>query len=178
MPWQNRRDPEELAHDRPQPDDESDSRKHYFGPSKFYCVETACAPCGAVIAWTKFDKSESPTKIIAFLKSTYPNPDNRPSYICIDKACQVLHTDTCWIDTDTLCKTCEQLNSWIASFNSLLKRMTIDKFNWFLHAMLFLHTKLVLERRGRMEDGQQVVVAIDPEDDEVDVEGDDTVDAS
>ncbi|KAF6750848.1 hypothetical protein DFP72DRAFT_851376 [Ephemerocybe angulata] len=106
LPWQNHRDPEELAHDCPQPDDENDSRKHYFGPSKFYCVETACAPCGAVIAWTKFDKSESPTKILALLKSTYPNPDDRPSYICIDTRWIV---DTYYYknhkDTDTLCKT-------------------------------------------------------------------------
>ena len=37
-------------------------QKNYFGPGQFYCVETICAPCGVVIAWTKFDKLESPTK--------------------------------------------------------------------------------------------------------------------
>jgi hypothetical protein len=41
-------------------------RKHYFGPGQFYCVETICAPCGVVIAWTKFDKLESPTNILNF----------------------------------------------------------------------------------------------------------------
>ena len=25
-------------------------RKHYFGPARYYCVETICAPCGVVIA--------------------------------------------------------------------------------------------------------------------------------
>ena len=38
--------------------------KHFFGPSQFYCVETICAPCGIVIAWTKFNRSESPTNIL------------------------------------------------------------------------------------------------------------------
>ena len=65
---------------------------HYFGPSKFYCVETICASCGVVIAWTKFDKSESPTNILKFLESVYPTEESQPAYICIDKACQVLQT--------------------------------------------------------------------------------------
>ena len=67
-------------------------RKHYFGPNRFYCVETICAPCGTVIAWTKFAKSESPTKILNFLASVYPIEESRPDYICIDKGCLVLRT--------------------------------------------------------------------------------------
>jgi len=67
-------------------------RKNYFGPGQFYCVETICAPCGVVIAWTKFDKSESPTNILNFLNQVYPTEESRPNYICIDKACQVLRT--------------------------------------------------------------------------------------
>jgi hypothetical protein len=67
-------------------------RKNFFGPGQFYCVETICAPCGVVIAWTKFDKSESPTNILNFLKQVYPTEISRPNYICIDKACQVLRT--------------------------------------------------------------------------------------
>ena len=55
-------------------------------------VETICAPCGAVIAWTKFDKSESETQILKFLVSVYPTEESRPDYICIDKACRVLCT--------------------------------------------------------------------------------------
>ena len=58
----------------------------------FYCVETICAPCGVVIAWTKFAKAESPTNILHFLATVYPTPELRPSYICIDKACMVLRT--------------------------------------------------------------------------------------
>jgi len=77
-----------LPYDRPvSPDQEN---KNYFSPNCFYCVETVCAPCGTVIAWTKFAKSESPTKIMNFLSSIYPTRESRPAYICIDKACSVL----------------------------------------------------------------------------------------
>ena len=37
--------------------------KNYFSPNHFYCVETICAPCGIVVAWTKFAKSESPSNM-------------------------------------------------------------------------------------------------------------------
>src|SRR3984957_10149043 len=44
------------------------SRKdNYFVAPSFYCVETICAPCGVVIAWTKFAKAASPTNILNFL---------------------------------------------------------------------------------------------------------------
>ena len=79
-----------------QPHDDDDKpevpRKNYFGPGQFYCVETICAPCGVVIAWTKFDKSESPTNLLNFLKQVYPTEESQPNYICIDKACRVLRT--------------------------------------------------------------------------------------
>ena len=64
--------------------------KHYFSLNRFYCVEIVCAPCGTVVAWTKLAKSESPTNIMRFLESIYPNQEERPAYICIDKACIVL----------------------------------------------------------------------------------------
>ena len=41
---------------------------------------------------------------------------------------------------------CEQLNEWIGGFDSILKRMTIDNFNWFLHVMLFYYTENVLNK--------------------------------
>ncbi|PPQ85143.1 hypothetical protein CVT25_004107 [Psilocybe cyanescens] len=79
-----------LAHD-----DDGDieiPRDNYFGPGQWYCVVTITAPCGVVIAWTKFNKSESPTKILNWLQSVYPTEESWPSYICIDKGCQVLRT--------------------------------------------------------------------------------------
>ena len=41
---------------------------------------------------------------------------------------------------------CEQLNGWIGGFDSILKRMSIDNFNWFLHVMLFYHTQNTLDK--------------------------------
>ncbi|KAF8872970.1 hypothetical protein CPB84DRAFT_1818021 [Gymnopilus junonius] len=94
--------PEELNAWQPglrqnfQPHDNNENaeipRKNYFGPGKFYCVETITKPCGVVVAWTKFDKSESPTKILNWLGSVYPTEESRPNYLCIDKGCQVLRT--------------------------------------------------------------------------------------
>ncbi|KAF8982442.1 hypothetical protein BDQ17DRAFT_1394061 [Cyathus striatus] len=63
---------------------------NYFVAPRFYCVETLCAPCGVVIAWTKFAKSEGASQIMDFLEDIYPTPESRPSYVCIDKACVVL----------------------------------------------------------------------------------------
>jgi hypothetical protein len=89
LPWQP------AAHKNLQPHDEATSeahRRNYFTPSHFYCVETVCAPCGIIIAWTKFEKSESPTNILNFLETVYPTEESHPDYICIDKACLVLWT--------------------------------------------------------------------------------------
>jgi hypothetical protein len=88
LPWLPQRRNPAPAHDdgtvvQPQ-------RTNYFSPPKFYCVETLCAPCGVVIAWAKFAKSESPTKILNFLETVFPEEDSRPDFVCIDKACLVL----------------------------------------------------------------------------------------
>ena len=166
-------------------------------------LETICASCGVVIVWTKFAKSESPTKILKFRADTYPDEATRPDYICINKVCQVLRTSiqngswdtwsntSCIIvdayhyinhhTTDWMCRTycnlapldrsapnlvietetkdgekylkwafntqaCEQLNGWIGGFDSILKIMSIDNFNWFLHMMLFYYTQNILDK--------------------------------
>ncbi|KAH6874116.1 hypothetical protein BKA70DRAFT_1449697 [Coprinopsis sp. MPI-PUGE-AT-0042] len=137
-----------------------------------------------------------------FLESVYPNPADRPSYLCIDKACILLKTVAnhfrSWISTtqfivdsyhhwnhsktDELCQKwcspapddgsapnlvikvkdnqgkevakcafntqiCKQLNAWLAGYDSILKRMTVPNFKWFLHSMLFLQTKKVLVKQ-------------------------------
>ncbi|KAF8986413.1 hypothetical protein BDQ17DRAFT_1393674 [Cyathus striatus] len=65
-------------------------QENYFVAPRYYCVETICAPCGIVKAWTKFTKSEGPVQILDFLNKVYTTEESRPSYICIDKACVVL----------------------------------------------------------------------------------------
>ena len=87
LPWQPTAGPSTQPHDEPVP---GVQYKTYFTPHRFYCVETICAPCGVVIAWTKFAKAESPTNILGWLETVYPTEESRPSYICIDKGCAVL----------------------------------------------------------------------------------------
>jgi hypothetical protein len=79
---------------QPQQHDADDSetrseRQHYFYPARFYCVEVMVNPCGVPIGWDLFAKSESPTKIIAFIEKMHP-PNQMRGYYAIDKACQVL----------------------------------------------------------------------------------------
>jgi hypothetical protein len=187
--------------------------KELFTPPRIYCVETICAPCGVVIAWAKFTNAESPTNILNFLEHVYPTEESRPAYVCIDKACLVLHTsvvngtwDSRWkktsrfiVDsyhyvnhhaTDHLCckwcnpapldgshpnlvivetdergrcyfkhafntQACEQLNAWLGGFDHIIRRMTSWNFNWFLHSMLFYHTKEVIKRLERRQGGSE-----------------------
>ena len=89
LPWNPAPGSYSQPHDELTPEPQ---RGHYFAPSRTYCIETICAPCGTVIAWAKFAKSESPTNILEFLESVYPTEESRPDYICIDKACLVLRT--------------------------------------------------------------------------------------
>ena len=84
QPWQgSARSAIQCPHDEDAP--ESVRQKNYFSPNQFYCVETIVAPCGVVIAWTKFDKAESPTNILKFLEEIFPTEESHPAYICIDK---------------------------------------------------------------------------------------------
>ncbi|KAF8961578.1 hypothetical protein BDZ97DRAFT_1664120 [Flammula alnicola] len=211
QPWNpQRRGPNPQRHD----DDEEEPplSSNYFSPARYYCVETICAPCGVVIAWTKFARAESTTNILNFLESVYQTEESRPDYICIDKGCKVFQTavrngswDRIWKHTsrfivdayhyinhrvqDYLCRkycnpspgdgsapnlviieydnngrpyakrafntqVCEQLNAWLAGFESILKRMTPGNFNWFLHAMLFYHTKHVITQQKQKAKSQ------------------------
>ena len=82
LPWQTTTRSNTQPHDEPPTERQ---RKNYFGPARFYCVETICAPCGVVIAWAKFAKSESPTNILEFLQSVFPTEESRPDYIALTK---------------------------------------------------------------------------------------------
>ena len=88
QPWLPQIHQNVAPHDEPEAP--LPQRRTYFQASRFYCVETICAPCGVVIAWAKFAKSESPSNILHFLESVYPTEEVRPDYVCIDKACLVL----------------------------------------------------------------------------------------
>ena len=89
LPWVPNREQRNQPHDEEM---EEAVQKNYFSAPSFYCVETICAPCGVVVAWTKFAKAESPTNILAFLEKVFSTEESRPDYVCIDKACLVLRT--------------------------------------------------------------------------------------
>ena len=95
-PWENNPWEPHCGGPNPQQHDDQNTEPqplpNYFRAARFYCVETIVAPCGVVIAWAKFPKSESPTNILNFLAKVYPTEESRPDYICIDKGCQVLAT--------------------------------------------------------------------------------------
>jgi hypothetical protein len=48
---------------------------------------------------------------------------------------------------------CEQLNAWLGGFDSILRRMTVGNFNWFLHAMLSHHSLMVMEKQQKRNSG-------------------------
>jgi hypothetical protein len=104
-------------HDQPVEESRQQVKYHFTAP-RFYCVETICAPCGVVIAWTKFAKSESPTNILNFLDSVYPDASTCPDYICIDKACLLLRHAV----------TSHRWNSWKES-----TRFIVDAYHYINH---------------------------------------------
>ncbi|KAF8990393.1 hypothetical protein BDQ17DRAFT_1393143 [Cyathus striatus] len=211
-----RRSVEEAGHAQ-----ESDN---YFVAPQFYCVETLCAPCGVVIAWKKFAKSEGASQIMDFLEDIYPTPESRPSYVCIDKACVVLkhlitsHNWDIWKATtrfivdsyhyinhrvgDYLCCTyCNPsplngsapnlvvverdingnphykraFNTQLGGFQGILNRMSVDNFNWTLHALLYIHTQRVIQKQNKknnqIQNEQPVQMGQPPYDDEVEIDG-------
>jgi len=47
------------------------------------------------------------------------------------------------------------LNSWLGGFESILKRMGPSNFNWFLHTMLFYHTRNVVKKQKIAENEEE-----------------------
>jgi hypothetical protein len=60
------------------------------------------------------------------------------------------------------------LNAWLGGFQNILNKMTASNFNWFLHAMLFIHTeRVIIKQKQRSDDGE------DDEDEDEDEDGTD-----
>ena len=83
LEWQPSYEPHVQLHDEPAQN--TSACNYYFTAARYYCVETICAPCGVVIAWAKFAKSESPTQILDFLEEVYPPESVCPDYICMTR---------------------------------------------------------------------------------------------
>lgn len=54
----------------------------------------------------------------------------------------------------------------MGGFDSILKRMKPSNFDWFLHAMLFYHTRYVIERQGNKDSPPQVQQIEEDEDED------------
>ena len=66
-------------------------------------------------------------------------------------------------------KACEQLNAWLGGFESILKCMVPGNFDWFLHTMLFYHTRYVLKKQHKKRE-DEVNNDDDESDDDAEVE--------
>jgi len=78
-------------------------------------------PCGIPEAWDLFDKSESPSKILAFIQKHHPQPHQRAQYYIIDKACQLLR----YIVTS------DDWPTW-----SLTSRFIVDSYHYINHRII------------------------------------------
>ena len=65
---------------------------------------------------------------------------------------------------------CEQLNAWLGGFEAILKRMTSDNFNWFLHTMLSYHTKSVIQKQELSKDKSREDDSDDSDDSDINEE--------
>ena len=117
-PWMPEMQNNQQPHDEEVADNQG--RRDHFMPSRTYCVETICAPCGVVVAWAKFHRAESPTNILNLLEQVYPTEDSRPDYICIDKACLVM-------------RTCLANGSWRQTW-SRTSRFIVDAYHYTNHS--------------------------------------------
>jgi len=133
FPWNPAPEGYSQPHDELAPEPQ---RNHYFTPSQFYCIETICALCDAVIAWAKF---ESPTNILAFLESVYPTEESHPDYVCIYKACSVLCTTVANGSWDRIWKK----TTWFI-VDSYLQLMSCAENGVILLLKINLHPTLLL----------------------------------
>ncbi|KAF9001467.1 hypothetical protein BDQ17DRAFT_1391018 [Cyathus striatus] len=129
-------------------------KSHYF------------TPCGAVIAWTKFVKSESTTNILKFLEDVFPDEELRPDYISVANGSWVdWFKSSCFVvngyhytnhhSDDYLCrKWCNpapqdgSAPNLLGGFESIMKCMTPSNFNWFIPSMIFYHTQQVIKQQN------------------------------
>ncbi|KIJ25002.1 hypothetical protein M422DRAFT_80518, partial [Sphaerobolus stellatus SS14] len=63
---------------------------HYWQARHIKTIEVAVGACGVPLAWTKFPLAEGEHEIIDFMNDVWPLPHQRPGFVVIDKACQVL----------------------------------------------------------------------------------------
>jgi len=62
------------------------------------------------------------------------------------------------------------IQAWLGGFQTMINRMTVYNFKWFLHAMLFIHTQRVIKRQKvkeeRIKDNEDDEAGINIEEEE------------
>jgi hypothetical protein len=78
----------------PVPEQWDSTIKHFWQARHVKVVEIAVTACGIPVSHTKFPFSEGTNEIVRFMNDTWPSshPESRPSFLAIDKGCQVMST--------------------------------------------------------------------------------------
>ena len=62
-------------------------------------------------------------------------------------------------------------NAWISSFQSILKQIVVSNFKWYLHTLMYMHIKWVIQRQANC--ASQTIQVIDENNNEKEVESKD-----
>ncbi|KAF8995132.1 hypothetical protein BDQ17DRAFT_1392303 [Cyathus striatus] len=148
----------------------------YFSPNRYYCVETVCAPflknilyrpwllnSRFVVDGYHYTNHKADDDLCCTFCNPAPSDGSAPNLVIIEHDWNGQPYYKRAFNTQA----CEQLNSWLGGFESILKRMTVSNFNWFLHAMLVYHTQHILDRqqqramKTRLSDDLPVDMGVD-----------------
>ena len=72
-----------------------------------------------------------------------------PNLVIVERDAEGIPHFKCAFNTQA----CEQLNAWLGGFDTILRRMMVGNFNWFLHAMLSHHSLMVMEKQQQRSGG-------------------------
>lgn len=87
---------------------------HTFQAASVYCAETIQWACGMPVGWGKCYRAESQPQVLGIINKIWEDaPDNRPSFIAYDDACDLLrHIVTADVDSPWLATTKFIVDAW------------------------------------------------------------------
>ncbi|PPQ91311.1 LOW QUALITY PROTEIN: hypothetical protein CVT25_006598 [Psilocybe cyanescens] len=112
-----------------------ESRPYYI------CVDKACTVLKHIAAQGHWDEWSQTTQFIV----DTPTDGSAPNLVITATASDGTTYQKRAFNTQA----CEQLNAWLGGFDSILKRMTSQNYNWFIHTILSYHTRKVLQRQAK-----------------------------